>query len=77
MPHSRNQCIIKTAWGGKSLHTDYRPPSARPYMMPQETQEFWDKHLQGAHGIPKAEAVRKAIADIESSTHNPELRHIR
>ena len=24
--------IIKTAWGGKSLHTDYRPPSAGPYV---------------------------------------------
>ena len=23
--------IIKTAWGGKSLHTDYRSPSAGPY----------------------------------------------
>jgi len=23
--------IIKTAWGGKSLHTDFRPPSAMPY----------------------------------------------
>lgn len=23
--------IIKTAWGGKSLHTDLRPPSAGPY----------------------------------------------
>lgn len=23
--------IIKTAWGGKSLHTDFRPPSAKPY----------------------------------------------
>lgn len=23
--------IIKTAWGGKSLHTDYRPPSAGPF----------------------------------------------
>ncbi|MCA9189852.1 MAG: sialate O-acetylesterase [Pirellulaceae bacterium] len=23
--------IIKTAWGGKSLHTDFRPPSAGPY----------------------------------------------
>ena len=22
--------IIKTAWGGKSLHTDFRPPSAGP-----------------------------------------------
>ena len=24
--------IIKTAWGGKSLHTDFRSPSAGPYM---------------------------------------------
>lgn len=23
--------IIKTAWGGKSLHTDFRPPGAGPY----------------------------------------------
>ncbi|MCB1224980.1 MAG: hypothetical protein KDK99_04140 [Verrucomicrobiales bacterium] len=24
--------IIKTSWGGKSLHTDFRPPSAEPYI---------------------------------------------
>ena len=24
--------IVKTAWGGKSLHTDFRPPSAGPYV---------------------------------------------
>lgn len=24
--------LIKTAWGGKSLHTDFRPPSAGPYV---------------------------------------------
>ena len=29
--------IIKTAWGGKSLHTDFRPPSAGPYRF-NETQ---------------------------------------
>lgn len=31
--------IIKTAWGGKSLHTDFRPPSAGPF-------EFSSKLLQ-------------------------------
>lgn len=31
--------IIKTAWGGKSLHTDFRPPSAGPY-------KFNDKQLE-------------------------------
>lgn len=29
--------LIKTAWGGKSLHTDFRPPSAGPYVF-SETQ---------------------------------------
>jgi Carbohydrate esterase, sialic acid-specific acetylesterase len=29
--------IIKAAWGGKSLHTDFRPPSAGPYVF-SETQ---------------------------------------
>ena len=24
--------LIKTAWGGRSLHTDFRPPSAGPYV---------------------------------------------
>ena len=27
--------IIKAAWGGKSLHTDFRPPSAGPYEFTQ------------------------------------------
>jgi alpha-galactosidase len=43
--------IIKTAWGGKSLHTDFRPPSAGPY-----TLNDWQKEIyptQQGHGIPK------------------------
>jgi len=32
--------IIKTAWGGKSLNTDFRPPGAGPY-------EFNDTQLEG------------------------------
>lgn len=47
--------IIKTSWGGRSLHTDFRPPSAGPFVLAKETQELWDQHPQGAHGIPKAE----------------------
>lgn len=31
--------IIKTAWGGKSLHTDFRPPSAGPYEFNQNQIE--------------------------------------
>ncbi len=54
--------IIKTAWGGRSLNTEFRPPSAGPYKLPKATQDEWDKHPQGAHGIPKAED-RKAWRD--------------
>lgn len=33
--------IIKTSWGGKSLNTDFRPPSAGPYVFnPEQIQAF-------------------------------------
>ncbi len=54
--------IIKTAWGGRSLNTEFRPPSAGQYKLPKEIQDRWDKHPQGAHGIPKVED-RKAWQD--------------
>jgi alpha-galactosidase len=60
--------IIKTAWGGKSLHTDFRPPGAGPFVMPKETQALWDKHPQGAHGIPKAEDRPKWNAEKTAAT---------
>jgi len=51
--------IIKTAWGGRSLNTEFRPPSAGPYLLPKVIQEEWDRHPQGAHGIPKLEDRKK------------------
>ncbi|MFZ9854934.1 MAG: sialate O-acetylesterase [Limisphaerales bacterium] len=43
--------LIKVAWGGKSLHTDFRPPSAGPY----ELNEYQRKLYYGppGHGVPK------------------------
>jgi alpha-galactosidase len=43
--------IIKTAWGGKSLHTDFRPPSAGPYQL----NDFQKKLYYGpeGHGVPQ------------------------
>jgi hypothetical protein len=58
--------IIKTAWGGKSLNTDFRPPSAGPYKMAKRTRELWAKHPNGAHGIPK-QADRKAWWDKKNA----------
>ncbi|MFT5130143.1 MAG: hypothetical protein ACI8W8_003772 [Rhodothermales bacterium] len=45
--------IIKTAWGGKSLHTDFRPPSAGPYA-------FSDAHLEALKNRGKDVAQTKA-----------------
>ena len=43
--------IIKTAWGGKSLHTDFRPPSAGTYELSSFQKRIYPK--QQGHGIPK------------------------
>jgi hypothetical protein len=50
--------IIKTAWGGKSLHTDFRPPSAGPY-------EFSEAQLAdlAKRGKDVAEAKAKKVAE--------------
>lgn len=60
--------IIKTAWGGRSLNTEFRPPSAGPYMLPQVIQEEWDRHPQGAHGIPKLEDRKKWRAEKDAAS---------
>lgn len=60
--------IIKTSWGGRSLHTDFRSPSSGPYTLAKQTQELWDKYPQGAHGIPKAEDRPKFFAEKTAAT---------
>jgi alpha-galactosidase len=57
--------IIKTAWGGKSLHYDFRPPSAGPYRQTanekQQVENWkkrkaaWDQYLASG-GTPAAMA---------------------
>jgi alpha-galactosidase len=60
--------IIKAAWGGKTLNTDFRSPSAGPFELPKDTLELWAKYPQGAHGIPKAEDRPKWLADRAAQT---------
>ncbi len=43
--------IIKAAWGGKSLHTDFRSPGAGPYQLSSFQRENYP--TQEGHGIPK------------------------
>jgi hypothetical protein len=56
--------IIKTAWGGKSLHTDFRPPSAGPYQL----NDYQKKIYYGppGHGIPKD--INQWLADKQRET---------
>jgi len=60
--------IIKTSWGGRSLHTDFRPPSGGPFVLAKETQKLWDDNPKGAHGIPKVEERPKFWADKTAAT---------
>jgi alpha-galactosidase len=68
--------IIKTAWGGKSLHTDFRPPSAGPYAFSETHLESLKKRGKDVEQVKadKAKAtgryyrfmidhVRKVLAD--------------
>ena len=60
--------IIKTAWGGRSLNTEFRPPGAGPYKLPKQVQDEWDKHPKGAHGIPKLEDRKKWQEDKDAAS---------
>ena len=48
--------IIKTAWGGKSIHTDFRPPSAGPY--PFSEQELENLKKRGKN-VKEAKSLKK------------------
>lgn len=49
--------IIKTAWGGKSLHTDFRPPTAGPYEFSNDQVE---RLLQRGKDVAKIKADKVA-----------------
>ena len=51
--------IVKTSWGGKSLHTDFRPPSAKPY-------EFCATELQGRKN--RGDDMEKERANVIKAT---------
>jgi len=56
--------LIKTAWGGKSLHTDFRPPSAGPYVLTEYQKKLY--YGPKGHGVP--EDVDQWLAEKERDT---------
>ena len=63
--------IIKTAWGGKSLNTDFRPPSAGPY-------EFDETQLQNFKTQGKdIEAIKAEKAKATGRYYRLMIDHVR
>lgn len=64
--------IIKAAWGGKSLHTDFRPPSGGPYQFSESEIEQLEKRGKDVEAAKKAKAeatghyYRLTVAHVKS-----------
>jgi alpha-galactosidase len=63
--------IIKTAWGGKSLHTDFRPPSAGKYEFNEEQLSSFKK--QGRN----VEELQAEAADASGRYYELMINHVR
>ena len=63
--------LIKAAWGGKSLNTDFRPPSAGPYVFKEQQIENFKK--RGKNLVE----VRKEKTDSTGVYYRLMLEHIR
>ena len=70
--------LIKTAWGGKSLNTDFRPPSAGPYVFNEKQLAEFKKKGKDITAVKAAkeketgiyyrlmiEHVKKVLSDIQ------------
>ena len=53
--------LIKASWGGKSLHTDFRPPSAGPYKFNEQELENFKKRGQNVAEARKEKAERTGV----------------
>lgn len=67
--------IIKTSWGGKSLHYNFRPPSASPYKL-NEKEQASDKSAKiqedaGLNYRMMTERVNEVLANLKD--HHPDF----
>ena len=53
--------LIKTSWGGKSLNTDFRPPSAGPYEFNQQQLENFKKRGKDEDEVRKEKTKRTGV----------------
>lgn len=53
--------LIKTAWGGKSLHTDFRPPSAGPFQFDPAHEQRLREQGQNVDGLLAERAEQTGV----------------
>lgn len=65
--------IIKTAWGGRSLHTDFRPPSAGPYVPTAAEAKRWEEKPERKTKTEAATGVfyREMVAHVKKVLADP------
>ncbi|MEM7262549.1 MAG: sialate O-acetylesterase, partial [Planctomycetota bacterium] len=69
--------LIKTAWGGKSLHTDFRPPSMGAYELSERERENLKKRGKDpdaeaeARRLQSGEFYRRTIAQVKRVLADP------
>ncbi|QDU98864.1 sialate O-acetylesterase [Lignipirellula cremea] len=67
--------IIKTAWGGKSLHYNFRPPSAGPYQLNEKEQASENAaNIQADAGLNyrlMLEQINAVLGDLKQ--HHPDF----
>ena len=69
--------LIKTAWGGRSLHTDFRPPSAGPYVPTPEEAKRWAEKPERKNKTEAATGVfyREMVAHVKKVLADPKRVH--
>lgn len=65
--------LIKTAWGGRSLHTDFRPPSAGAYEPTAEEAKKWAEKPERKTKTEEATGVyyREMVAHVKKVLADP------
>jgi len=69
--------LIKTAWGGRSLHTDFRPPSAGPYVPTLEEAKRWAEKPERKTKTDASTGVfyREMVAHVKKVLADPKRVH--
>ena len=63
--------IIKTSWGGKDLSSDFRPPSAGPYLASQKSIDWAKQHNEDLN-----ELQERVAKGVRGATYRQMIDHV-